>query len=269
MENQKGQGLRYNQGKLRYDLVNAYAHERMTEVLTDGAIKYAERNWEKGMPWSKVISSLKRHLAAIEAGEDYDKESGRLHAAHLAANAHFLTAYYKLYPQGDDRPHSYLNTLKIGLDIDGVLADFCAHLMKYTGNEGHVSRHWNDPIVRDNFKKIADDKEFWTTIPALLTRDEIPFEPHCYITARSIDPEVTQAWLDKNLFPKAKLYCVGVGDSKVEIAKKSGIDVMVDDSITNFIELNSNGIFCYLYDAPYNQKYNVGHKRIKSLMELA
>lgn len=264
-----GKGLRYDQGKLRYDLVNAQAHAGMVEILTFGAQKYAERNWEKGMRWSKVISSLKRHLAAIEAGEDYDQESGKLHIDHIACNAHFLSAYYRIFPQGDDRPHKYLTPKKIGLDIDGVLADFTTHLMKVSGNEGHIAEHWNDPIVRREFDKVKNDEKFWAEIPALMTREDIPFEPHCYITARSISKEITQAWLDRNLFPTAPLYCVGVGESKIDVAKKSGIDVMVDDSITNFIELNSNGVFCYLYDAPYNKKYNVGYKRIHSLSEIA
>lgn len=266
--NELGTGIRYDEGKLRYDLVNTFAHEKMVEILTFGATKYKPRNWEKGMKWSKVISSLKRHLAAIEACEDHDVESGKLHAAHLACNAHFLTAYYDIFPQGDDRAHSYPTKLKIGLDIDGVLADFVGHLMKVSGNEGHIPRHWNDPLVRKEFDKYKGDTEFWLGIPPLLPGTDVPFEPHAYITARSIDKEITQEWLNKNMFPLAPLYSIGYGESKVEVAKKSGIEVMVDDSISNFTELNSNEIFCYLYDAPYNQRYNVGHKRIKSLQEL-
>lgn len=261
-------GLRFNEGKLRYDLVNPEAHEGMVQILTKGAQKYAPRNWEKGMEWSKITSSLKRHLAAYEKGEDYDPETGLLHADHIACNAHFLSAYYRIYPQGDDRPHSWLQTTKIGLDIDGVLADFSGHLMKVSGHEGHIALHWNDPIVRAEFDKIKTDKDFWLSIPALLTPVDMPFEPHCYITARSIAPEVTQEWLNKSGFPKAKLYCVGVGESKVETAKAAGVEIFVDDSYDNFVELTNGGIFTYLYDAPYNQHYNVGHKRIKSLSEI-
>lgn len=264
----KEEGLRYNEGKRRYDLVNPYSHEQMVNVLTKGSLKYAERNWEKGMKWSNVISSLKRHLAAIEAGEDRDLESGELHAAHLACNAHFLTAYYKIYPEGDDRPHSYLKEDKIGLDLDGVCADFTGYLMKISGNEGHIANHWNDPIVRREFEKVKTDPEFWKNIPPLLKPEDIPFEPHAYITARSIDQSITQEWLDRNLFPVAPLYCVGVGESKIEVAKKSGITRFVDDNYNNFLELNRAGIFTYLYDAPYNRAYNVGYKRINSLKEL-
>ena len=42
----------------------------------------------------------------------------------------------------------------------------------------------------------------------------------------------------------------------------------VDDKFENFVELNKNGICCFLMDAPHNQRYDVGHKRIKSLKEL-
>lgn len=264
----KEEGLRYNDGKARYDLLEPYAIEQLVKVFTQGSLKYKPRNWELGMSWSSVLASLKRHIAAFEKGEDFDKESGNYHMAHAAWNALALVSYYKLAPTMDDRQHSYLNTKKIGLDIDGLLADFLGHLGKVSGNKGHMPSHWNCPLVRKEFDKVKHDPEFWANIPPLLKKEDIPFEPKAYITARSIDPEVTQTWLDKFGFPKAKLYCVGVGDSKVEVAKEAGIDIFVDDSYENFLELTKAGIFTYLYDAPYNQKYEVGYRRIKSLKEL-
>ena len=261
-------GLRFNQGKLRFDLVHPFAHEQMVKVLTKGAEKYTERNWEKGMTWSNVIASLKRHLQAIESGEDFDPETGLLHAAHVACNAHFLTAYYKIYPQGDDRVQPYLNTVKIGLDIDGVIADFAGHLFNTVGIEPHVVHHWNDPIINTHFNSLKKDVEFWKTMPKLIEPSEVPFEVHAYITSRSIDPEITKQWLDSNGFPIADLYCVGHNESKVDVALKSGIDIFVDDKFENFQELNNAGICTFLMDASHNQRYNVGYKRIKSLKEL-
>jgi len=64
------------------------------------------------------------------------------------------------------------------------------------------------------------------------------------------------------------VYSVGHGESKVSVAKNSGIDIFVDDRFENFVELNNAGVFTYLFDAPHNQRYNVGHRRIKSLKEL-
>ena len=68
-------GLRYNEGKLRYDLVPPSASEALAEVLTHGAKKYAERNWEKGLTWMSVIASIERHTAEFKKGNDFD-ESG-------------------------------------------------------------------------------------------------------------------------------------------------------------------------------------------------
>ena len=43
--------MRFNAGKLRYDLLPADALERLVGVYTIGAEKYDDRNWEKGFPW--------------------------------------------------------------------------------------------------------------------------------------------------------------------------------------------------------------------------
>ena len=260
-------GLRFNQGKTRHDLVPVFAQEQYARVLTKGSEKYAERNWEFGMRWSKVIASMKRHIQAFESGEDYDKETGLLHAAHIMCNAGFLTEYYKIYPQGDDRPHKYLKTPKIGLDIDEVLADWVGHWTKHHGQE--VPEAWNfDRNIGEKFELLKDDKEFWLSIPVKTNPADIHFEPHCYITSRSIPKQWTEEWLDKNGFPTMPVHSVGLGESKIEVAKKSGIDIFVDDRYENFVELNNSGICTYLFDAPHNRRYNVGYKRIFSLNEL-
>ena len=260
-------GLRFNEGKTRYDLIPTFAQEQYAKVLTKGAEKYAERNWEKGMRWSKVLASLERHLQAIKRGEDYDSETGLLHSAHVMTNAAFITEYYKIYPQGDDRPHNYLNRPKIGLDIDEVLADWVGHWVKY--HKQDTPENWNfDRVIGEKFKQLKDDKDFWMSIPVKTKPNEIPFEPHCYITSRSIPNEWTEEWLDKNGFATMPVYSIGVGISKVEVAQKAGIDIFVDDRYENFVELNNAGICTYLFDAPHNKRYNVGHKRIYSLNEL-
>ena len=267
MENELGKGLRYNNGKPKYELIPQYSLRQFVDVLTKGAEKYEHRNWEKGMKWSTVIGSLKRHLAAFEMGEDYDQETGLLHTSHIMANAAFLTEYYKIYPQGDDRPHQYLRIPKIGLDIDEVLADWVGHWCKHAGIER--PRNWNfDRNMSQNFEKLKRDKDFWLTIPMRTRPEDIHFEPHCYITARSIPVEWTEEWLDKNGFPTVPVYTVPFNTSKVDIALQSGIEVFVDDSFKNFVELNRAGICCYLFDALHNERYNVGHKRIKSINEI-
>jgi len=288
-EKEKEKGLRFDQGKLRYDLVNTFAHEQMVRVLTYGATKYSDRNWEKGMEWSKIIGPLKRHIAAIEKGEDFDidptcpecaestqekwictKHSGLLHAAHVACNAHFLTAYYKIFPQGDDRPHRYLNMPKIGLDIDEVLCNWIGHWAATQGIDQPKCWHFDRELL-DKFERMkGEDKldEFYANLQPLIGPEELPFEPHCYITSRPIDTKITEEWLDKHGFPARPVYTTAVGQSKVKLAQDAGVEIFVDDNYDNFVALNNAGICCFLMDAPHNQRYNVGYKRIKSLKEL-
>jgi 5'(3')-deoxyribonucleotidase len=261
-----GDGKRNNKGKTRHDLVPPFAQEQYARVLTVATESgdYDERNWESGMSWTKVIASAKRHLLAIEAGEDFDAKTKLYHAAHLMCNAAFLTEYYKIFPQGDDRPLRYLRPRKIGLDIDDVIADFCGAVIdRYPDMKQPV--YWNDYDFIERFPDLIEDESFWMNIKP---KCELPFEPHCYITSRSISPDITEAWLKKNRFPKANLYSVSFGASKVDAAKHAEIDIFVDDSYNNFVELNSSGVFCYLFDTPHNQRYNVGHRRIKSLTEI-
>ena len=188
------------------------------------------------MDWSSIIASLKRHLAAIEKGEDIDSETNILHAAHLACNAHFLTAYYRIYPQGDDRDHSYLNVPKIGLDIDEVLCDWVGAWCSKFGYELPYNWHFSYNH-KEHFESMTDKEiyDFYLNIPAKITPEELPFEPHCYITSRKIPVEYTQEWLIKNGFPAVPVYSIGWGESKVDVAKKSGIDWFVDDYYKNFV----------------------------------
>lgn len=283
-----GKGLRFNAGKPRYDLVPAFAQHQYVMVLTKGAEKYADRNWEGGMPWSKVLASMKRHIAKIEAGEDYDfdescegcqrgdckNHTGQLHAAHIMCNAAFLTEYYKIFPQGDDRPHHYRHLPKIGLDIDEVLCDFVgaweAKFGKHSLLHGEVT-HWNFSYAnKKRFETMSKEEieDLYINMQPRIKAEDLPFEPHCYITSRPVSEELTKQWLQLHNFPTTKVYSLGLNDSKVEVAKASGIDFFVDDRFENFVELNNAGVCCFLMDRPHNRKYQVGHKRIFNLQEL-
>ena len=44
-------------------------------ALEYGALKYENRNWEKGLPWQQLIDSTKRHIDDFERGRDYDDGS--------------------------------------------------------------------------------------------------------------------------------------------------------------------------------------------------
>lgn len=268
----KGTGLRYNKGKLRYDLVEPRAFRDFVEVLTDGANKYFDRNWENGLSWTSVLASLKRHIQAIELGEDRDPESGRLHIAHAACNVHFLNAFYYTFPQGDDRPKRFLKMPKIGIDVDGVLADFTKTWSALYPEIYPKPNSWYmDRRMTKRFEEMRKNgtlDDFYLSIEPLMTPEDMPFEPYCYITSRPVSQEITEQWLDNHHFPARKVISLDIKKSKVEAAKEAGVEIFIDDSYDNFVDLNNNGVFCYLYTAPWNTRYDVGHMRVNSLKDI-
>ena len=156
------EGKRFNKGKIRYDLIPPFAQEQFAKILTNGAEKYGDNNWQKGMGWKTVLASLKRHIAAFERGEDFDDESGLLHMAHAMCNTAFILEYYKIFPQGDDRNHKYLKRSKIGLDIDEVLSDWVGHWVSKHNQE--VPKSWNfDRDIGAKFKALENDRDISCT----------------------------------------------------------------------------------------------------------
>lgn len=87
------QGTKYDGGKTRYDLITPEATEGLAKVLTFGANKYADRNWEKGIKFSRVLRALKSHILEWEKHGMPDDETGLSHLHHAAANIMFLQTY--------------------------------------------------------------------------------------------------------------------------------------------------------------------------------
>jgi hypothetical protein len=98
------EGVKYDAGKPRYDLIPPELLEETAIVLTYGAVKYSERNWEKGMAWHRPFGALMRHMWAWWRGESVDPETGFSHLAHAACCIAFLIAYERRRIGADDRP---------------------------------------------------------------------------------------------------------------------------------------------------------------------
>jgi len=84
-------GTKYDGEKIRMDLLPFEALEAVAEVLTFGAQKYSDNNWqivENGE--RRYLAAMLRHLSARERGEITDQWSGLSHAAHMATNALFI-----------------------------------------------------------------------------------------------------------------------------------------------------------------------------------
>lgn len=102
-------GVKFDQGKARYDLLPPEGAKAVATILEFGARKYAARNWEQGMDWSRPFSAMQRHLWAWWEGEKADPDSGYSHLWHAATNLFFLIAYESRSKGKDDRPTKELN----------------------------------------------------------------------------------------------------------------------------------------------------------------
>lgn len=80
------EGKKFDTGKLRLDLITPEMHRALGEVLTFGANKYGDRNWEKGIDLDRLYAANQRHLLAHREGEATDPESGLPHLFHAFCN---------------------------------------------------------------------------------------------------------------------------------------------------------------------------------------
>jgi hypothetical protein len=96
-------GHKDDQDKVRMELIPPELLEAVGEILTIGAEKYADRNWEHGMKWSRPFGALMRHMWAWWRGEDKDPETGRSHLWHAGCCIAFLIAYEARGDGEDDR----------------------------------------------------------------------------------------------------------------------------------------------------------------------
>lgn len=95
-ETQETEAMRFNAGKIRYDLIPPEFIREVAEVFTFGAKKYKPNNWKGFTPeqQEEIKGSLLRHIYAYLEGEENDSESGLSHLAHAGCNLAFMI-YFK------------------------------------------------------------------------------------------------------------------------------------------------------------------------------
>lgn len=84
-------GIKNDDGKRRYHLMPRLAEAEIVDVLTFGAQKYDEHNWQNVRPLNdRYYSAARRHLAAFLSGERLDLDSNKHHLAHAACCVLFM-----------------------------------------------------------------------------------------------------------------------------------------------------------------------------------
>ena len=115
-------GLKFDAEKPRYDLLpsrvmlelalrrqfkvpGSRAIRDVAMIYTAGARKYEDRNWERGMDWTRLIGASLRHLNAYCYGEEIDVSTGSRHLACVAFCFIGLATYEEDldYAEYDDR----------------------------------------------------------------------------------------------------------------------------------------------------------------------
>jgi hypothetical protein len=104
----KPQAARFNEGKVRMDLIPPVSLEEIAKVYTYGTKKYSDDNWWKAFKWRKdTYGCIARHLNKWMRGEKCDDESGLHHLAHAAWNCIALMEFERNNLGHDDRiPYS-------------------------------------------------------------------------------------------------------------------------------------------------------------------
>jgi len=112
MGNPADAGLRYDDNKLRVDLIPPQWIEGLAKVFTMGAKKYGDHNWKKGMKYSRMLASMQRHMLNWQKGEKMDGESELNPLLHVAWNALALVYYEDHWMvKWDDREFKEVNLL--------------------------------------------------------------------------------------------------------------------------------------------------------------
>ena len=101
-------GKKDDLGKECFDLFPMMPLLELAKLFTLGAIKYGERNWEKGIKFGRLFAAMMRHAIKWWAGEKYDPVDGQHHLTAVMWNAMVLMELENTHPEMDDRePQNY------------------------------------------------------------------------------------------------------------------------------------------------------------------
>lgn len=143
---------------------------------------------------------------------------------------------------------------RIGYDIDDVLSNFKIPFITRMKNLGQwkegmpdSEEEWNtwewpdEEAFSKTWKSIEADYDWWLSLPihrTVINKDL--YNTTVYITSRPIPSFISKEWLNRNGFPDAPVETVKPGHSKAEVVKNYSLDYFVDDSLSNFIDINRN-----------------------------
>jgi hypothetical protein len=85
----------------RFDLISPVALEALAETYAEGAAKYGDNNWLKGIPTSDLLNHALRHLNMWQRGDTSEP-----HLAHAAWNVLAMIHFERTRPELVVRPYA-------------------------------------------------------------------------------------------------------------------------------------------------------------------
>ncbi len=185
--------------------------------------------------------------------------------------------------------------MKIGIDIDGVIANMMPTLVRFHNDNYGTSLEidnfkshdlhetwggtFEDAVSKvhkfylsDYFNEIAPVEGSIEALSSLRMKNEL-----FLITARPLSIEKnTRDWIDMHFggmfsgMYMADALTLKSGSFKSQICNDLGIDVMIEDNIGNALECSKNVRHVFLFNTPWNQDVGLPENvtRIKSWNEL-
>ena len=186
-----------------------------------------------------------------------------------------------------------MEKMKIGIDIDGVIANFIKKFLEFynrkTGNsfstENWVTYNFWDfmSITKEEGKKLMEEfysLEDFDEIPLIEgSKEAIPElakQNQIYIiTARPLRwGEKTKKFFDKH-FPGKQINLIHSRDEndktiyKREICKNLGVTILIEDHADIALQCAERGVRVFLFDCLYNQKvFHENIVRVKTWKEI-
>lgn len=141
-----------------------------------------------------------------------------------------------------------MKKLKVGFDLDDTIFDFYGKYLSIFGTPK------SSVEITKNVYNLRKNKKFWENLEIINTPDFIP-ELFCTkrINSKRYTKKALQPIIGNKSIPIYQLYYY---KSKKSSRIKGKVDVFIDDSIDNFIELNNAGIPCLLIDSLWNREFD-------------
>ena len=85
--------------EVRFDLITPVGLRRLAETYAEGARKYGDSNWQRGIPASQMLNHAIRHIYLWLEGDNHED-----HLAHAAWNILGVCHFEEVLPEMIDVP---------------------------------------------------------------------------------------------------------------------------------------------------------------------